>query len=106
MSLSRAAFYILLSLRDRERHGYDILKSVDALARGSLGLGPATLYTNLARMLDAGLIVEVDGNAEGDDQRRRYYRLSGQGRRALAAEVKDMEHAVQVAGIRQLRPAR
>ena len=102
--LNATAFYILVSLSSRDRHGYDILKDVAQITGGRIELGPAVLYTNLKRMLDAGLIVEVDG-PPGGDERRRYYRLTGDGRAALAAETLRMEQAVKVARSRRPRVA-
>jgi len=93
--LTAPVFYVLLSLSIRERHGYDILKHVRDSSEGTVRFGPGTLYTTLKRMLEAGLIVEVD--AEQDDSRRRTYRLTGVGRDRLAAELERMERALAVA---------
>ena len=89
-------FYILLALRDRQSHGYEILKAVQAGSLGKIKMGPATLYTTLRRLLDAGLIIEVDGPAH-EDARRRYYRLSARGRNALDEELERMEAALRLA---------
>lgn len=94
-------FYILLALRDRQSHGYEILKAVQAGSLGKIRMGPATLYTTLRRLLDAGLIVEVDGPAH-EDARRRHYRLSARGRNALDQELERMEEALRLA---RRRPA-
>ncbi len=94
-------FYILLALRDRQSHGYEILKTVQAGSLGKIRMGPATLYTTLRRLLDAGLIVEIDGPAD-EDARRRYYRLSARGRNALDQELERMEEALRLA---RRRPA-
>jgi len=94
-------FYILLALRDRPSHGYEILKAVQAGSLGQIRMGPATLYTTLKRLLDAGLIVEVDGPAH-EDARRRYYRLRARGRSALDHELERMEEALRLA---RRRPA-
>jgi DNA-binding PadR family transcriptional regulator len=100
-ALTTSAFYILLSLSTQDRHGYEILKDVALSSAGRVRMGPAVLYTNLKRMLEAGLIGEVEGSGE-DDQRRRYYRLTHDGRGALASELERMEHALKVA--RATRP--
>jgi DNA-binding PadR family transcriptional regulator len=94
-------FYILLALRGRQRHGYEILKSVQAGSLGKIRMGPATLYTTLKRLLDAGLIVEVEAS-EHDDARRRYYRLGARGRSALKQELERMQEALRLA---RRRPA-
>ena len=106
-SLTTSAFYILLSLSVQDRHGYDILKDVTLSSAGRVKVGPGTLYTTLKRLLDVGLIIEVEGRVESerDDSRRRYYRLTGQGRTELAAELERMEHALKLARTRRARPA-
>jgi DNA-binding PadR family transcriptional regulator len=89
-------FYILLNLRDQQRHGYEILKEVQSGSLGRVRLGPATLYTSLKKLLDATLIEEVDGPRNGDS-RRRYYRLTLGGRKALAEELDRMETVLRIA---------
>lgn len=102
-SLTTSAFYILLSLSSQERHGYEILKDVTLSSAGRVKVGPGILYTTLKRLLEAGLIVEVEGgaNADRDDSRRRYYRLTHPGRSALASELERMEQALKVARTRR-----
>ena len=106
-SLTTSAFYILLSLSAQDRHGYEILKDVTLSSAGRVKMGPGILYTTLKRLLEAGLIVEVEGrtDADRDDSRRRYYRLTHQGRTALASELERMEQALKVARTRRLRSA-
>jgi DNA-binding PadR family transcriptional regulator len=95
-------FYILLSLRNGNRHGYEILKEVQAGSLGRLRLGPATLYTSLKKLLDARLIQEVAGPRDGDP-RRRYYRLTSSGRKQLTEELDQMERALALARPRTVR---
>jgi DNA-binding PadR family transcriptional regulator len=106
-SLTTSAFYILLSLSIQDRHGYEILKDVTLSSAGRVKMGPGILYTTLKRLLESGLILEVEGRVdpEHDDSRRRYYRLTHQGRGALAAELERMEQALKVARTRRLRSA-
>ena len=106
-SLTTSAFYILLSLSSQDRHGYEILKDVKLSSAGRGKMGPGILYTTLKRLLEVGLIVEVDGRADADrdDSRRRYYRLTHQGRAALASELERMEQALKVARTRRLGSA-
>jgi DNA-binding PadR family transcriptional regulator len=94
-------FYILLALRDTERHGYEILKEVQSGSLGKIRFGPATLYTSLKKLLDAKLVQEVAGPRDSD-ARRRYYRLTASGRKALAEELDRMERALTIA---RRRPA-
>jgi DNA-binding PadR family transcriptional regulator len=81
-------FHVLLALADETRHGYGIMQEVAAFTDGEVRLGPGTLYGAIKRMLEAGLVEECEGPGEaGDDERRRYYRLTGPGREALAIEL-------------------
>ena len=87
--LTPAVFNILLALADGEKHGYAIMLEVEANTQGAVKMGPGTLYGSIKRMLEAGLISESDERPDPslDDQRRRYYALSGLGRRVLHAEA-------------------
>ncbi|MGO9256078.1 MAG: PadR family transcriptional regulator [Bryobacteraceae bacterium] len=91
-------FHVLLSLADREQHGYGIMQEVLERTGGKVRLWPATLYGTLKRLLDAGLIDEsaVRPAPDEDDARRRYYRLTRLGRRVLAAESERLEDLVRV----------
>ena len=97
--LSPSAFSILLALKDGEKHGYLILREVSERTGGQVRLLPGTLYNLLKRMLDDGWIEELDERPDPalDDERRRYYRLSGLGERVLEAEVRRLEHLVLLA---------
>jgi DNA-binding PadR family transcriptional regulator len=105
-ALTPAVVYILIALADRDRHGYAIMQEVSARSAGSVRLGPGTLYGAISRMLKDGLIAEAEErpDPELDDSRRRYYRLTERGRRALAAEVKRLGDLVRLArSIRTIR---
>ncbi len=99
LPLTPAVFQILLVLADGERHGYAIMKEVEADSQGKVKMGPGTLYGSLGRMLEAGLICESEKRAdpELDDERRIYYRISALGRTTLAAEVRRYRDVVAVA---------
>ena len=105
LALTAPVFYILLSLSLKERHGYEILKDVQASSADRVRLGPGTLYTTLKRMLEAGLIAELDSGSrpDQDDTRRRYYRLTEQGRADLNGELSRMKEALKLASPRQLK---
>ena len=97
--VSRTAMLILLAIGPDERHGYAIMREVARLTQGATKLGPGGVYTTIRRLLDDGLIEESDErpDAELDDQRRRYYRLTGLGRAVVAVEAKLMQSLVQAA---------
>jgi DNA-binding PadR family transcriptional regulator len=89
LPLTPAVFHILLALTDGERHGYAIMREVAESTNRQINMGPGTLYGTIKRMLEAGLIEESDRrpDAKEDDERRRYYCLTGLGRRVAEAEA-------------------
>ena len=91
-------FHVLLSLSGQEQHGYGIMQEVLDRTAGKIRLWPATLYGTLKRLMDEELIAESGERPapELDDARRRYYRLTRQGRRVLAAESERLEDLVRV----------
>ena len=104
LPLSPAVFHVLLALADAERHGYGIIKEVEARTEGRVRLGPGTLYGSIKRMLEEGLIEESDErpDSELDDERRRYYRLTVFGRRVASAEAERLEGLVASARDKRL----
>lgn len=96
-ALTPAVFHILLSLAGAERHGYGILKDVLRQTDDAVRLGPGTIYGTLQRLMDSGWVEESDGPSTTVDERRRHYRLTRSGRRALEAEVTRMEGLVRTA---------
>jgi DNA-binding PadR family transcriptional regulator len=98
-------FLMLLALLDGERHAYGIKK--DLASRGEhRDIGPGTLYRSIAQLIESGVIEESDRRpvAELDDERRRYYRLTGFGRRVVAAEARRLDALVSAARTRKLLP--
>ena len=97
--LTPAVYHILLALTNSEKHGYAIMKDVEAQTSGRFKMGPGTLYGSINRMLAAGLIEEADErpDPELDDERRRYYRLTGGGRQAVGVESERLAQAVCIA---------
>ena len=89
LPLPQAVFQILVALADQDRHGYAIMQDVAARTDGALKLSPGTLYGSIKRMLEDGLIVEVDArrSPDDDDERRRYYRITQFGRDLAQAEA-------------------
>jgi DNA-binding PadR family transcriptional regulator len=97
--LSPATFHILMSLMNEDRHGYGIIQDVAARTEGALKLSAGTLYRSIQRMLEDGLITEVDERPapELDDERRRYYRITAFGRAAGLAETNRLRQLVKLA---------
>jgi DNA-binding PadR family transcriptional regulator len=103
LPLREPTFFILLSLSDGSKHGYAILKDVEALSNGRVALSTSTLYEALARLLDQGLVARVSA-AERDDaadshpgRPRKLYRLTLTGQRVLSAELARLEGLVALA---------
>lgn len=96
--LSPAVLHILLALSTGERHGYGIMKQVEADSQDKVRMGPGTLYGAMGRMMEAGLIRESDKRVdpEMDDERRIYYEITGEGQEALAAELERYRGVVAV----------
>jgi DNA-binding PadR family transcriptional regulator len=90
LPLPTAVFHILVALADRERHGYSIMQDVSARTDGKVRLSAGTLYSAIRRMLEQGLIEELRESPDpaSDDERRRYYGLTGLGRDVAAAEAR------------------
>ncbi len=111
LPLPHAELHILLALLDAERHGYAIKQEVAERTAGEVELGPGTLYGAIKRMLAAGTIAESGRrpDPDEDDERRRYYRITGFGREVAAAEARRMEQVVALARrkrlLGRLRPA-
>lgn len=78
------AYHILLALAHGERHGYAIMQDLRARIGGSVG--PGTVYGTIKRLLEDGLIEEIDERSGGDDPRRRYYRITRSGRKLAMEE--------------------
>jgi DNA-binding PadR family transcriptional regulator len=89
LPLTPAVFHVLLALAGGERHGYAIMQEVAESTAGRIKMGPGTLYGTIKRLLEAQMIEESDErpDPEMDDDRRRYYRLTGLGEWAVRAEA-------------------
>jgi DNA-binding PadR family transcriptional regulator len=108
LPLTPAMFHILLSLADRERHGYEIMREVDERTERKVRLGPGTLYGSIKRMLANGLVEELDERPDPqlDDERRRYYRLTDFGYRIAVAEAERLAALVKMARSKKLLSSR
>ncbi len=95
--LNPATLHILLSLAGEPRHGYAIMQEVARQSEGHYKLGPGTLYDNLQKLSDLGWVEEAPRPSADDDPRRRYYRLSRAGRKALGFEVERLDRVVREA---------
>src|ERR1700740_1963097 len=107
LPLSPATLHILLSLAGEELHGYGIMQEVQRQSGGKYKLGPGTLYDNLQKMIERGLVEELGKRPGDDDPRRRYYRLSSLGRGVLSTEIARLDDVVREGKLRlQAKPRR
>ena len=103
LPLTETTFYILVSLASGKKHGYAILKDVQALSNGEVSLSTSTLYSALSRLLDQGLIERISADTEGSagpGLPRKAYVLSEVGRRVLKAATNRMQALVAAARLR------
>jgi len=105
--LSDAAFHVLLAVADRDRHGYEIMQLIDREPGMAGRVGTTTLYRTIRQLLALGLVVESERRPEpGDDQRRRYYGITGAGRKAAQAEIERLRQRLAAAEATSLAGAR
>jgi DNA-binding PadR family transcriptional regulator len=107
LPLSVPVFQILVSLADRDLHGYAVIQDVAQRTGGEVRLTASTLYAAIRRMLEAGMIDEVDQPRRapaGEDDRRRYYRMTQYGREIAQLEAARLERAAAMARAKRLLP--
>jgi DNA-binding PadR family transcriptional regulator len=105
LPLPPATFHILLALINGDRHGYAIIQDVEARTDGELRMSAGTLYRSVARMVEQGLITEVaKRRTAADDERRRYYRITGFGTAVARAEMRRLSQLVRLARATGLTP--
>jgi DNA-binding PadR family transcriptional regulator len=105
LPLTPVALNVLMALADGERHGYGIMLEVRERTGGRVRLGPGTLYGAIKRLKEGGVIEESGESPKADDERRRYYRLTGFGGEVLAAEVERLDGLVRAARRKGAFPA-
>lgn|SRR5690349_17177551 len=106
LPLTPVVFEILLALAGGEQHGYAIMLDVERRTNGAISLHAGSLYRALNRLLDAGLIEELDDRPapKDDDERRRYYKLTSKGMAVARGEAQRLEQQVDAARQRRLLP--
>jgi DNA-binding PadR family transcriptional regulator len=97
LPLSEAVFFILLSLSPSPKHGYAIMKDVEALSDSRVSLSTGTLYGALKRLLESGWVKRVDDGRNDTGRQRKAYALTQLGKGILEAETVRMKNLVIVA---------
>ena len=101
LPLTVPVFQILLSLVDRDLHGYALIRDIESRTNGEVSLTASTLYGALARLLDAGLVAECPQEA---GSRRRSYRITKEGRALVRREAERLARATAWARDKRLLP--
>ena len=102
LPLTEATFFILLSLATKPKHGYAIMKDVQALSDGRVILSTGTLYGAIKRLLNFGWIhpLEVKQETQASNRERKAYRLTNIGNRILHSEIARLENLTAKAKLR------
>ena len=95
--LNPAPLHILVALATEDLHGYGITQAVKRQSHGTYKLSPGTLYDNLRKLMDQGLVVDAPQAEQDQNETRRLYRLTPAGRNALTAEILRLESVVSMA---------
>lgn len=88
--LSEPVLLILMSLAEKPRHGYALLKDIEALSNGRVRLSTGTLYGALRRLLEDVWIERF--NQDDTSRDKQAYQLTATGRRQLRLELERMRH--------------
>ncbi len=96
--LKPRVFQILLLLGDGERHGWSIVKELQAQAGDGKRILPGSLYRTLNDMVEKGLIEEApNAPVDSEESRRRYLRVTEFGIETARAEAERLEELVNTA---------
>lgn len=91
--MTEAMYYVLLALMN-PGHGYKLMQEITDVSQGRMKMGPGTLYGVLTRMQNDGLIHMTE-----DDGRRKIYRITSEGKKALLSEYQRLKSMVRDGGI-------
>jgi DNA-binding PadR family transcriptional regulator len=89
---------ILVSLAHKPRHGYALIKDIEALSEGRVRLSTGTLYGALRRLLEGGWIDRFEQDDTSRDKQA--YKLTTAGRGRLRAELDRLNHVARIAAAR------
>ena len=96
LPLTETSFFILLSLATTPKHGYAIIKEVEAISEGRVVLAAGTLYSALRRMLEDGWIERLENGSNGDSRERKLYGLTNLGHRIFELETSRLQRLVRL----------
>lgn len=105
LPLTPLSMAVLLALADRDRHGYALMREIERQTDGAVVPGTGSLYAALQRLMEDGLITEsTELPAPDQDQRRRYYTITDDGRALARAEARRMLRVLNMARDKRLLP--
>jgi PadR family transcriptional regulator, regulatory protein PadR len=98
-ALSLLEYHVLLALAEGPLHGYAVTERVATESAGALTPRAGSLYRVIARLIGSGFVAETEGEADvlHPGVARRYYALTGPGRKALGEETHRLKQALAVA---------
>jgi DNA-binding PadR family transcriptional regulator len=99
-ALTKWGLYILVALGSGELHGYAIRQEIERLTAGRMSPSEASLYENIAKLLDDGLIERTSERIVGEGRIRKLYRVTG-----LGARVREITLEEQQRELARLRAA-
>lgn len=104
--LKHSTYQILLALGDDEMHGYRVMQTLSEKTEGRESILPGTLYAALARMVEDGMVEEIEPS-ESDDSGgppRRHYRRTALGREVARAESERLRGLLYLAAEQDMLP--
>jgi len=103
LPLPHLPLHVLLALADGEpMHGWAVIKRIEEMTDGGTCPSTGSLYLAMGRLEERDLLEEVAPPSDDVDARRKYYRLTGLGRRVLQAESRRLAALVDVADAARL----
>jgi len=96
LPLTPVAFHILLALAQGKCHGYAVMRQVSVATPQTAHVGTTTIYRAISRLVASGLVADAGERPSrlGDDERRRYYRLTPWGLLVAQAEARRLTQLV------------
>ena len=91
--LTESYYYILLCLYEEPSHGYGIMQKTMTLSENRVKIGSGTMYGAISNMMKKGLIQETK-SINPEDERKRLYELTKNGREVLQNEWKRLQELV------------
>ena len=80
------------------------MQYVRSASQEKVRLSPGTLYVAIKRLLDDGLIADAGKREEKDRRVRKYYKLTGKGKKILGAELASLDSLLSLPSVRNLIP--